>query len=342
MALAATPVDAELAVARAGLIRSANVVTDGNDYETPNVLGYLESNADQAEDENPGANADPNAPQGPGENDYSTPNPERQTRVRWIDGFQFYPDDCDGGHIVDPCQLGSNADTADTASSSIVGPIQPYIIEATDKCSTFGAPHDYRLARARRKILAVQSKVLEAEFWSGTKAQSQAWSNNQYLANPTGLTILGSGAAYGIIDSLAALEQAISDGSAWQRGVIHATPRLVTHWIAEHLVRAVPNPPGTLMTELGTIVIAGSGYPGTGPDSHINLAHLNWAYATPMVDVRLGEVTFNQTDEDAIAVDRSTNDRTIRASRFAAATFAPCFRAAALVDMTHTLVVPGS
>src|SRR5690349_15404292 len=111
MALASTPVDAELAVpSRSGLIAASNVVIDGNDYESPAVLGYALGAADQAEDQNP--NADPNS-QGPAEADMETAGAVRQERVRWIDGFNFYPEDCDGGHLVDPCQLGSGADPAD-------------------------------------------------------------------------------------------------------------------------------------------------------------------------------------------------------------------------------------
>jgi hypothetical protein len=118
----------------------------------------------------------------------------------------------------------------------------------------------------------------------------------------------------------------------------------VTQWISEHLVRAVPNPPGTLLTELGTIVVAGSGYPGTGPDTHISVGHghYQWAFVSPIPQIRLGEITYNQTDEDVVAIDRAANDRTIRASRFASVTFSPCFRAAVLANLTTAHSVPGS
>lgn len=345
MGLAATPVDAELATPgrASGLIRSIGAVVDGSDYETPNVLGYLEGRADQAEDQNPGRNADPNVPNGPGEQDYETPNPQRASRVRWIDGYQIYPDDCDGGHIVDPCQLGALADVADTGQASVIGPIQPFVIEATDKCSTFGAPQAFRLARAQRKLLAVQSKVLEAEFWNGTMAQSQGWTNNQFLRK-AGVSVLGTapvGGVFGYVDGLAALEQAISDGSAWERGVIHATPQLVTHWISAYLVFVRPSD-GLLTTGLGTVVVAGSGYSGAGPQSAINPNRLEWAYATPVPQIRLGEITWNETDTDTVAVDRQANDRIIRASRFASIVMSGCFRAAALITMTTANQVPGS
>lgn len=347
MGLAATPVDAELASAgrSTGLIRSIGTQVEGSDYETPNILGYLETAADMADDQSPQDHANPNVPNTAGENDYNTPNPQRDHTVRWIDAYSIYPDDCSGGHIVDPCQLGSNADVADTGQASIIGPIQPFVIEASDKCSTFGAPHDFRLARAQRKLLAVQSQVLEAEFWLGTKAVSQGWTNNQYLSNPVGLNVLGTapvGGPFGIVDGLAALELAIANGSAWERGVIHCTAQLATHWIWQGLLKARPGPPGTMMTELGTIVVVGSGYDGSGPQSKINPNHYEWAYATPVPQIRLGQITYNETDMDTVAVDRQANDRYIRASRFASIVMSSCFRAAALIDMTTSLKVPGS
>lgn len=298
-------VDSELeADNRPGLIRSANLVTNGSDTETT---------ADGQ-------------------------------KTRWITGFSFDPDPCGGGHIVDPCQLGAGADAVGTQLCIAVSGIQPYIIEALETRSTFDNRPEFHRERTHRKLLGVQSKVLEAEFWSGTKAAARGWTNNQYLANPTNLTILQSGNALGSVDGLAALEQAIADGRSYGRGAIHATPRTVTHWISQQLVHAIPNPPGTLMTELGTIVIAGSGYPGTGPGGAggVNPNHLQWAYVTPIPDVRLGEITFNETDNDIVAVDRTTNDRRVRAQRFAAATFSPCFRACALINLTTALSVPGS
>lgn len=268
---------------------------------------------------------------------------------RWMEAFSFEADPCGGGHIVDPCQMGAGGDTGDTFTCVTVGPIQPYVVEASETVSTFGNPagrQDERVERVRRKLLAIQSKLVEAEFWSGTKAIARGWTNNQYLSNPTGLTVLGTapvGGVFGYVDGLAALEQAIADGTSWDRGAIHASRQMVTHWIHADLVRAVPNPPtGTLLTELGTPVIAGAGYPGTGPQGAINPNRLEWAYATPMPQVRLSDVFFNDTDSDVVAVDRSTNDRTVRAHRFASVTFSPCFRAGALITMTTALQVPGS
>lgn len=269
---------------------------------------------------------------------------------RWVEQFSFEADPCAGGHIVDPCQMGVAADTGDTFTCTTVGPIQPYVVEASETVSTFGNASDERVAernaRVDRKLLAVQSKIIEAEFWSGTAAVARGWTNNQYLRNPVGLTVLGTspvGGVFGYVDGLAALEQAVADGTSWDRGAIHASRQLVTHWIHAGLVRAVPNPPtGTLLTELGTPVIAGAGYPGTGPQGAINPNRIEWAYATPMPQVRLGEVFTLGTDDDSVAVDRSTNDRTVRRGRFASVTFSPCFRAGALITMTTALQVPGS
>lgn len=265
---------------------------------------------------------------------------------RWISGFSFDPDPCGGGHIVDPCQLSDNINPAETTTCIAVSGIQPYNVEASEKTSTFyNRPQDRR-DRVRRKLLGVQSKVIEAEFWSGTKAVSQGWTNNQYLTKAAGLTVLSSGQTHGLVDGLAALEQAIADGSSWEQGAIHASWRLVTHWLWNGLVNAEPNPrTGTLMTDLGTVVIAGAGYPGTGPGGVAPQGdgkHLQWAYATPLPRVRLGEVHDSGTNDDVVAVDRSTNDRTTRAWRAAAVTVSECFRAGVLVNLLTERALPGS
>lgn len=289
--------------ARPGLLRGGNVVTNGSDHEGG---------------------------------------------TRWISGFSWDPDPCGGGHIVDPCLLGAGADTADTTTCTAVGPIQPYIIQADETHSTFDNRPDYYRERAKRKLLGVQSKLIEQEFWNGTKAQSQVWANNQYLKKTSGLTTLGTapvGGVFGIVDGLAALEQAISDGSSWGRGAIHASPQLATHWAWQGLLtHAGPDPrTATLLTHLGTVVIVGSGYDGSGPQGSINPNRLEWAYATSIPTIRLGEITYNDTDTESVAtVEPATNTRIVRASRFAAVTISPCFRAGVLITMTTSLQVPGS
>ena len=84
---------------------------------------------------------------------------------------------------------------------------------------------------------------------------------------------------------------------------------------------------GTLVTKSkGSIVVAGAGYPGTGPTGASNAtpeAGHSWAYATGMVDVRLTNVVVSP-DKLAMAIAPGTNEVTYRASRFAAVSFDPC------------------
>lgn len=314
MGLAATPVDAELARPnRAGsLLATITPIVDNSDYETPDILS---------------ARLDASLPT----------DAQRDRQVRWVDGYSFYPDDCNGGHIVDPCAVGS-ADSTDTGQSTAISGIQPFIIEATDTCSTFGNPPEVRIERAKRKLLATRSRVLAKEFWRGDMAQSQSWTNNQYLTK-TGFTQPSGGPAAGYITALAELEQAIANGSPWQRGVIHATPYVVSYWISNQLVRAVPNPPGTLMTELGTLVVADAGYDGSST-AGMHSVHLQWAYATGIPQIRLGEI--RTIEDDPQVVDRSTNDRTIRAWQFASIAITPCTRAGVLVNLASAISIPGS
>jgi hypothetical protein len=79
-----------------------------------------------------------------------------------------------------------------------------------------------------------------------------------------------------------------------------------------------------LVTILGNIVVADSGYDGTGPGNEAPSAGYAWIYATDLVTVRTDDPVLIP-DTLAEALDRGQNGQpnriTFRAERFAAATF---------------------
>jgi hypothetical protein len=72
------------------------------------------------------------------------------------------------------------------------------------------------------------------------------------------------------------------------------------------------------LTDYGFVVVAGAGYPGTGPTGQ---AGPNWMYATSMVNYRLGPIEVNFGDTNAY-MDRASNTLTYRALRVGATDFA--------------------
>jgi hypothetical protein len=77
-----------------------------------------------------------------------------------------------------------------------------------------------------------------------------------------------------------------------------------------------------LYTQTGALVIADSGYTGTGPTGQAVTDEAAWMYATGPVTVRQSTVDIGV--EPSSTVDRSTNRRTVWAHRLFAATFDPC------------------
>lgn len=268
---------------------------------------------------------------------------DTQEPTRWVQGFAWDPEDCSGGSILDPCD-------DDTAPASATTPddrtFQPYIVEASIECGTLGsAERRAELdARARRKLVAVRSAQIEAELWSGTQAQSHGWTANDYFLEATGAQILEA-IPLGFQTALAELEQAIGDQSDWERGMIHAMPRTVAHWSANGLVHAEGD---VLFTLQGTRVVSGRGYPGTGPTALQPQqegpfsADFAWAYASGIVEVRLGSLSTRTTDAPQAGIALATNDMKLTAAQFAAATWSGCVLAAAWVDHTVALTDSGS
>jgi hypothetical protein len=297
------------------LIVSANVVVDGSDTETIAV------------------------PDGT-----SIP-------VRWVGGFSYLPETCDGGGTFDPS--GTTLPSPDVVEAQI--DVTPFEVEGSDQVSGFGvgspALIEERLQYARRNYLACESKQIEAELWKGTLSTSKGW-GNRFLADAN-VDLVEGDRLLGYRTALAVLERAINDGTCGQQGMIHARADTVTMWVSDHLVRRVGN---ILVTELGTIVVAGSGYDGSAPAAgtlHLDPRHAGqvpssdsaWAYATPVVDLRRSDWANPQPILERFDASTTTavktNRMTTYARKYVAVTW-PCFQAGVHVDHDNAMTVTGS
>lgn len=223
----------------------------------------------------------------------------------WQQEIRYTPDLCQVGEVIDPCV--SEAATAGTNPSEVS--FTTYAIEVAYSCSTGGfqtANYEDRVLRALQKNT---SRLVEAELWSGTKAQAAGWGND-YLTQST--TDLGTGA---VVEQFGALESATIAANGGGRAFLHMPIKLATVLIAKSLVKREGN---LLVTELGSIVVAGAGYPEEGSDGdHIH------GYGTGPVMLWLSSPVVTP-EQVAQAVDRSVNDTIFRASRFVAHTYGAC------------------
>ena len=180
-----------------------------------------------------------------------------------------------------------------------------------------------REARARRLLASVLSAAIERELWTGTVATTAGFPND-YLENAP--TDLGD---FGPRRGLAELEQAAATVQAGAPAMIHAQPRLVTAWAAAGLV--TPTASGRqLRTAMGTLVVPGAGYPGSGPDGTPGATH-SWAYITGLVRVWLGPVRV--TGLGPSELDTSVNDRVVRAERAVVYSFDDALKHAVYIDL---------
>lgn len=248
--------------------------------------------------------------------------------VRWEGGLAYEAEDCsfENAGAGDPC--GTAAKTLTTNSSPTVEN-EPFYVWAGDQCSTFGSLARDGSGRARRKLLACQSRLIESELWLGTQAQAATpdWPN-RWLANDAFANTISTGPSLSPVDALACLEQGIADCACNGIGMIHATRALVTLWTSSWLVFREGN---RLFTVLGTIIVPGGGYDGSGPSGQAAVDGSVWAYATSPVSVRLSPIEV--LPRNAVeAVNRETNTISFRAERLASVTFDPCCHLAVEVD----------
>lgn len=252
---------------------------------------------------------------------------------RWELGLTFRPESYAQGAAWDPRRCNDDGTENPVADKSVgtqpgLEEFDPYIVEIEERCSTWGFPSSEFEQRARRQLEAAQGKQIEHEFWTGTINQQnfslaractvQAVADGIGILNPnpttSGITPFTPWMA------LAKLNQGLADAGPGSRGMIHASALLVELWAQADYLQEDRS--GRLITKSrGTIVVSGSGYPGTGPEGHPKQTpdpDTEWAFATRLVDIRLGAVQV-YPDNVGDATDKRTNTIAYRAERTAAA-----------------------
>ena len=245
--------------------------------------------------------------------------------LRWdTGGIEYGPTGCAGGGVFDPCAVSSL--TVAARPSSVL--VNPFGVWAGDRCSSWGFEEADYEGRARSLLEASESKSIAAELWSGTQAIASGWSNAR-LASPASDVVNVSDGPLGVVNALACLERGLASCSTGERGTIHATRDVVTHWQAAGLLhREGP----LVLTVNDTIVVPDAGYPGTGPNGEPAVTGSVWAYGTGLVTIYRGPIDVTPTTMRE-ALDRSANTVTFRASRLAMATWDQCCHLAVEIDV---------
>lgn len=194
-----------------------------------------------------------------------------------------------------------------------------YLAVGRDSCTTYGWPMADYQGRAREHLEASRSRAVEFELWTGALTSNPSF-------NGGGAVTVGTGQSRAL--GLALLVQAIAEGVGGE-GVVHARPKLVELWGAARLVERDDR--GVLVTTTGTPVVAGSGYPGTGPADQAPTATSEWAFATDAIAVHEGAVVV-YPDSMGDATNHMTNVVEFRAEQPMLALWGGCTLAAVEIN----------
>lgn len=251
---------------------------------------------------------------------------------RWQGGIEFEPL-CPASGRRDPC----GGDAMEIPDGTAIVQAVPFEVWAGDKCGTFGyAERDLaaRQERARTALVATRSFQIERELWAGEVAQAGDGDGpypNLRLADGAAALEVNPGSPLDPAPALACLEQQAAEQGSGRRVMIHARPQLVSAWHEAGLLRFEG---GLIVTALDSVVVAGAGYPATDLNGN-DVPASQWAVATGLVTVRLGEVkVFPRPLEQALdAVSARQNDLEVRAIQEAVATWDGCVHTAVEVDL---------
>lgn len=263
-------------------------------------------------------------------------NPVTDSDPHWTAGLTWSPETCGTSSVVEAVGVCGGAFSGFTVATrpEAVQYVPPHVAVG-QRCSGISGVAELQATqeRARRLLDRCQTLGIARELWRGDKAVAETpdlpnayFGKSSALAQPNGTT---STAAW---DALGWLEDYLASCSCGGVGMIHATPYTATIWSGLNLLERLPD--GRIVTKLGTIVVADPGYDGSAPtQGAVDATKATaWAYATSMVDLRLGPVTLTPSDVAGSALNRTNNDWTVYAHRPFAATFDPCCLAGVKVN----------
>jgi hypothetical protein len=246
-----------------------------------------------------------------------TPRPSGDDRWQ-MEGVQWETLACTpASGIGDPCAedvtgLPKNLGV----SGGDLGEGSAFTVYGSYTCNPIGTTFQTVADRATQHLLTREEARVEQAVWTGDL------DNTGFV---TGAEDAGAGT----------LKRGIANLEGWlatnygSKGVIHMTRAAALLAIDAGVVEVKGS---TLQTKIGTPVVAGAGYPGTGPTGQAPAANSTYIYATPAM---LGYRTdvFPGVDPVEAGLNRSKNDLHAVSERTYLVGWDPCGTAYALVTL---------
>lgn len=224
----------------------------------------------------------------------------------WYSGFDLILEGCEDSRVYAVCP-DEGADPKEFTATGTSEEYNPYILYATDHCSTFPAQRAF-YDRAQRKLEVGEASALEEQLWTGQVAGTLI-GTNPHLADTGTQTI--TTAVTEPREALQVMEQALAECSAG-RGMIHLRPQVIVRLVGQGVVRREGN---VYLSPMDNIVVPGRGYPGTGPAGEA-VGATEWMYGhSGVVQVRRGPIIRLGENDLASQIQRMTNDRLVIVER---------------------------
>jgi hypothetical protein len=207
----------------------------------------------------------------------------------------------------------------------------PFIALGSFDCTPVGRPAAEAFDIARTRLLAWEQRQVENTFWTGITQNGTVQPNLATGSTYTGVVPVDINAAGALnpVEAMAAMEEALGDLIACG-ATLHIPERLLSFFVSYHLLTDVG---GILYSPAGLKVIAGHGYPGSGPNNVAASAGQMWMFGTgPLLGARSNIMMVPDTVPEA--VNRVLNNVTVRAERFYAIGFS-CSLLAVRVNLTR-------
>jgi hypothetical protein len=219
-------------------------------------------------------------------------------------GVLYVPDVCTDGTFL--YAINCPAVSGTKSFTGIETPVSgaPFAVIATYTCGAIGFSWEEAARRVRTRMALREQRRVEQRFWQGFGG---AFGTLPGLLR--GATDLGASGC--ITEAVEVLEQALAD-NAVVGGMLHARPGMAAHLAGRgHLISA--NGGRTTTTALGTPIVFGQGYDGTGPTGQATTTDDEYMYAT-------GRVLLWQDPEVFVppageVLDKATNQVSLVAER---------------------------
>lgn len=258
-------------------------------------------------------------------------SPENSNDARVFNGVDVWPYPSDLPEAYDQCNQAAtspNVKSAGELPDTVQFPGYTLFEPITCTARSLHSQEEYA-DRAMAALEAGRGYQIERQLWTGALFPA----DSEYLASAHA-TVLFGGNPTSAVNGLAELELAIA-GSG-RLGWIHATWDIVSVWSSFY---SIFQDGPVLRTALGTIVVPGVGYDGSGPPGEATpAAGQAWAYATGPVEVRLDTPYLVPAElKQAITFSPvSDNSITYRAEQNAVAYWDDTLHAAVLIDRCQT------